>query len=287
MRAYVILTGERRTELSIKIKRKLWIILKLMRSQLDLAPMRRRKIQLVVVSALMILYKYSIFLKKMGFALMVEKDDPKLEATQTEDPTLAEFVLPQAEVDAHPHPNLQKLVQIFKDFSQNVAEKDVEAAMKKMEAFVQNQTTWAKVQDIPQQLLYDLAEFAYLQFQSNRFEEAEKIFRGLSLIDHQNAYYHVALGAVYQKQNQQTNALTEYTVALSLNPNDMVALTNRGEIYFALGVHQNALADLNLAIAQDPTGKDPWANRAKFLRKQVLEEVRKFSELDQAQEKGE
>jgi tetratricopeptide (TPR) repeat protein len=151
--------------------------------------------------------------------------------------------------------------------------KDSERAFKGVEDFVEGDLTWAQVQGVPQQLLFDIAEKGYLKFKSNRYKEAEGIFKGLCMLDHKTAYYHTALGAIYQKQENYLDALAEYTVAIEMDSEDVTAYVNRGEVYYLLGLDEEPLQDFEAAIKLDPQGKDPWANRARFLLKQIRAEL--------------
>ncbi|HCU25829.1 MAG TPA: hypothetical protein DF383_12495 [Deltaproteobacteria bacterium] len=158
---------------------------------------------------------------------------------------------------------------------------DSESALKGFEEFIDGDATWAQVQGIPRQMLMDIAERGYLKFKSSRFKEAELLFKGLSLLDHKTAYYHTALGAIYQKQDNYLDALAEYTVAIEIDPEDTTAYVNRGEVYYLLGLEQEPLQDFESAIRLDSAGKDPWANRARFLKKQVLEEIAEYEAAEQ------
>jgi len=151
--------------------------------------------------------------------------------------------------------------------------KDANQALKDIESFVDGDATWAEVQGVPQQMLFDIAERGYLKFKSGRFKEAENIFKGLCILDHKTAYYHTALGAIYQKQEKFFDALAEYTVAVELDPEDVTAYVNRGEIYYMLGLDDEPILDFDAAIKLDVQGKDPWANRARFLKKQILTDL--------------
>lgn len=151
--------------------------------------------------------------------------------------------------------------------------KDSDRAMKELEEFSEGDLTWAQVQGVPQQLLFDIAEKGYLKFKSGRLKEAEGIFKGLCMLDHKTAYYHTALGAVYQKQENYLDALAEYTVAIEMDPEDVTAYVNRGEVYYLVGSDDLPLEDFQSAIKLDPQGKDPWANRARFLMKQIQAEM--------------
>jgi tetratricopeptide (TPR) repeat protein len=151
--------------------------------------------------------------------------------------------------------------------------KDCEQAVKDMEAFFQGDAPWAQVQGIPKKMLFDIAEQAYIKFKGGRLEEAKVMFRGLCLVDHTVAYFHTGLGAIYQKERQYFDALAEYTVAIELDPEDITAYVNRGETYYLMGLWEKPLEDLDKAIALDPKGKDPWANRARFLKKKIEGEL--------------
>jgi tetratricopeptide (TPR) repeat protein len=60
-------------------------------------------------------------------------------------------------------------------------------------------------------------------------------------------------------------ALAGYTKAIDLNPKSIAAYANRAEIYFNRGELRLATFDLGMAIALDPAGEDPFANRARAL----------------------
>ncbi len=155
------------------------------------------------------------------------------------------------------------------DLISKIDPQDARQAFEDVEAFVESDVTWAEVQGLPQQMLYDMAEQAYLKFKGGRTEEAKQIFKGLTLLDHTVAYFHTGLGAVYQKEANYFDAVAEYTVAIELDPADITAYVNRGECYYQMGLEDMPLKDFSEAIRLDPQGKDPWANRARFLKKNI------------------
>lgn len=168
------------------------------------------------------------------------------------------------------------------ELMENIDPKDADQAINDLEQFVEGDVTWAEIQKIPRQMLFDLAERGYLKFKSGRLKEAEGLFRFLSTIDHKTAYYFTALGAIYQKQDNYLDALASYTVALELDPEDTAALVNRGEIYYLVGYVKEPLQDFESAIRLDAAGNDPWANRARFLKKRLETE---WAEEQKAQQK--
>ena len=177
-----------------------------------------------------------------------------------------------------PSPFLNALGELL----EKIDPKDSEKALHDLEEFIQGESTWAEVQGIPQQMLLDIAERGYLKFKSGRLKEAEILFKGLSALDHKTAYYHTALGAIYQKQENYLDALAEYTAAIEIDPEDVTAYVNRGEIYYLLGSDDLPMQDFESAIQLDPQGKDPWANRARFLKKQVLDERAEYDAAEKA-----
>jgi len=177
---------------------------------------------------------------------------------------------PTQESSAAPVP---EWMGVFNELMERIDPKDAQQALQDIEKFIEGDTTWAEVQGIPQQLLFDIAERGYLKFKSGRLKEAESLFRGLSMLDHKTAYFHTALGAIYQKQDNYLDALASYTVALELDPQDVTALVNRGEVYYLVGYVKEPLQDFEAAIQIDPSGKDPWANRARFLKKRLEAEL--------------
>ncbi|HEX5033068.1 MAG TPA: tetratricopeptide repeat protein [bacterium] len=185
---------------------------------------------------------------------------------------------PDAGATESPPPWLNALGELL----DKIDPKDSEKALRDLEEFIQGDSTWAQVQGIPQQMLLDIAERGYLKFKSGRMKEAEILFKGLSALDHKTAYYHTALGAIYQKQENYLDALAEYTAAIELDPEDVTAYVNRGEIYYLLGSDDLPMQDFEAAIQLDPQGKDPWANRARFLKKQVLDERAEYDAAEKA-----
>jgi len=163
---------------------------------------------------------------------------------------------------------LEKVSQVL----EGISSEDADRAMKLMERYIEGEVTWAEVQGMPPELLSEITEYGYLQFQRGKLKEAEMVFKGLSFLDHKNAYYHTVLGAIYQKMEKFGDALGEYTAAIEMNPKDITAYANRGEIFHRTYCRDEALADFEKAIELDSSGKDPWANRARFLKNLILQE---------------
>jgi Flp pilus assembly protein TadD len=163
---------------------------------------------------------------------------------------------------------LEKVNQILK----NISSEDAERAVKLMERYIEGEITWAAVQGIPPELIGEITEYGYLQFQRGKLKEAETVFKGLAFLDHKNPYHHTILGAIYQRTDRWGEGLAEYSVALEMDPTDITPYVNRGEIYYRCGTPDQADADFQNAIRLDPQGKNPWANRARFLKNLIAQE---------------
>lgn len=142
-------------------------------------------------------------------------------------------------------------------------------AKKESEKLLSGDLSWADLSQYTPDKLLKIAEVGYGQFKLGKYDSAERIFKGLTVIDPGNYYYHQLLGATFQRKEQSPEAIVEYSVAVDLNPNDLVSLTNRGEIYFKQGIYELANADFDRVIGLDPKDEDRWANRARMLRDQI------------------
>ncbi len=131
--------------------------------------------------------------------------------------------------------------------------------------FVSHKISAADLMGLPKKRFARLAEVGYVKYKYGRYEEAHDIFKALSQLDSVNAYYHMALGGVYQKLGKNVEAVVAYTRAIRVNPKDLCPYVNRGEIYLRHKNFKKAAEDFRLAILADPDGKSMWANRARSL----------------------
>ena len=161
------------------------------------------------------------------------------------------------------HPNL------FEEALKKVPPEQLKEAQKRVDDLLKGDLSWTELFALPPDKLKQMGEVGYGQFKAGRYESAEKIFKGLTVLDPENYYYHQILGATYQRQGKFPEAVLEYSVAVDLNPQDLVSMTNRGESYMKLGLHPLAVKDLERVIEMDNSGQDKWANRARLLKEQM------------------
>ena len=134
-----------------------------------------------------------------------------------------------------------------------------------LKKFIRGEVTLAQLEGISREQLYDFAELGYTMFKSGKLEDASKIFEGLVTYNPYDAYFHSALGAIYQKQKRYDDSIRQYDLAIKFNPQDTCSFANRGETFLMLGRLQEAAQDFQKAIELDPDEKDPWAMRARAL----------------------
>jgi len=135
----------------------------------------------------------------------------------------------------------------------------------KIEQFKRGELKLGQVLNIDAKQVAALMMTGHTLYSEGRLDEAQKVFEGLAVLDGRNPYVHGILGAIYQKQEKYDVAIARYTLALSIFPQDINSLTNRGEIYLKLGKFREAAADFKRSIDLDPNKKHPAANRARLL----------------------
>jgi tetratricopeptide (TPR) repeat protein len=152
----------------------------------------------------------------------------------------------------------------------DVPAEDMERAGQKIKDFFDGKIGWKELVDFSPEMLFQIAEYGFLQFKQGRYADAERVFKGLTILDWNNAYYHSVMGSILQRQKRYGEAIAEYSQALELDPKDVVSFTNRGEIFMRHGLTAEATADFQAAIALDPAGTDKFANRARMLLLQLV-----------------
>ena len=163
---------------------------------------------------------------------------------------------------------------------EGVPKEEIEADAQKIEDFLQGKIGWSDVFNFTPQQVDQMTEMGYSQFKMGRYQEAERFFKVLSVLDFDNFYYHLMLGQIYQKQNRDGEAIVEYTQSLESFSNDTASLAGRGEIFMRHGWIDDAVRDFE-KILQTQTGggeKDPFVDRAR----QLLDQIKR----DQQKKKG-
>ncbi len=210
-------------------------------------------------------------MREQEVSVAVKKDVPPSAKKPSPGSTASSIAQPQ-QVEGEPATieealalNIPKLEEALKTLP---ADK-LAAARKETDQLLSGDLSWADLSKYTPEKLFQIAEMGFNQFRLGQYESGERLFKGLTVIDPGNYYYHQMLGAVFQRREKYAEAIVEYSVAADLNPKDIVSMTNRGEIYMKLGVLDLANADFDKAIGLDEKSEDKWANRSRMLREQI------------------
>lgn len=76
-----------------------------------------------------------------------------------------------------------------------------------------------------------------------------------------NSEHYLTIGDIYYDTGDYENAIINYTEAISMKPDFMVAYNNRGNAYLNLGKFDKAIDDYTKAIANDPKYAIAYNNR--------------------------
>jgi tetratricopeptide (TPR) repeat protein len=135
----------------------------------------------------------------------------------------------------------------------------------RFEKFIMGEITLGQLYGITIEEAYSVAELGYTLYEQGRWKDAQTVFQGLVISDPYDGYFHTMLGAVYQKQNLVDGAIEEYSIAIGLDPANIDAYVNRGELLMQKGSFEQAAKDFKQAIELDPDGTNRSANRARAL----------------------
>lgn len=200
--------------------------------------------------------------------IMVDKKRKKPPKTKKWEFPIGIEPMSRKEAQQHVDEFFKALEEQFKD----VPEAEMERGARKVKDFIDGKINWAELFSFTPEMLFQMAEFGFAQFKTGRYADAERVFKVLTVLDWNNAYYHSVMGSILQRQQRYGEAIAEYSQAIELDPNEIVGLTNRGEIFLQHGLFDEAGQDLERAIELDPKGEDRFANRARML----MGELKKF-----------
>lgn len=171
----------------------------------------------------------------------------------------------QAEADAA----MDRFFKALEENYKGVPHEETLRGARKIRDFVDGKLKWADLFNFTPDMLFSMAEFGFTQFKVGRYSDAERVFKVLTVLDWNNAYYHSVMGSILQRQRRYGDAIAEYSQAIDLDSGDIVSYTNRGEIFLQHGLIDEAEVDLAKAMELDPEAKDRFANRARMLMREL------------------
>ncbi len=141
--------------------------------------------------------------------------------------------------------------------------KDFEELKARMKQLMAGHDTLAEAIGISLEDILALSVVARQLAEQGQLDDAQTLMEGLVALDPQNPFLHTGLGCVYMQKNLNDAALSSFQVALGYDAQDVAAYTFAGEICLEKGWIEPAIDYFQKAVALDPEGKDPYANRAR------------------------
>lgn len=161
---------------------------------------------------------------------------------------------------------ISNLEHEFKDIPEVVIKEGAQSVLD----FINDKKTLAEMFNITPDMLRYAVEQGYNQFKTGRYDDAARIFKVLTFLDWNNAYFHSVHGSILQKQKKYGEAVAEYTEAIKLNPKDIVSLVSRAEVFLIHGHIPYAQYDLDEAIKCTDIGEPKWVERARQMKKRIV-----------------
>jgi cytochrome c-type biogenesis protein CcmH/NrfG len=113
--------------------------------------------------------------------------------------------------------------------------------------------------------LQAIAVIGYNSYEQGKIDEAEEIFQGLIALDSTEYFGYAGLGAIELSRGNVDSAHGHLSNALQRHPDEPTVLSNFGEVLLRQGKAEEAATAFQKALALDPDGRDPGANRARAI----------------------
>ena len=139
--------------------------------------------------------------------------------------------------------------------------------------FVAGVITLGELEGVTKEQQYEMAKLGHRFIRSGKLKEAKAVFEGLVALDPHDAYFHLALGSIAQRDDDLEAAEERYTRALEINPYSPHALANRGEVRMMQGHMLDGAKDLLKALEEDPDCREEATKRARATIGVVLQQL--------------
>jgi tetratricopeptide (TPR) repeat protein len=141
----------------------------------------------------------------------------------------------------------------------------------RVERWLKGELTLQQLTAVSGPEMLQMAIVGFRMYEQGRYAEAKMIFQGLVTLDPQESYFLTALGAVHLAEDDLDQAKTYLDRSIAVNPKELAAFVNRGEVALRQGKVLDAARDFMKAVELDPEAKDPLTMRAKVLASAALE----------------
>ena len=135
----------------------------------------------------------------------------------------------------------------------------------RIEQFLLGSINLAQLQNISHEELYEFANVGMNFYKLGQFKKALPIFEGVVALEPTEAWFHLCLGLCFAQTGDDYRAILEPDRSIFLNESMTQSRVERAEILMKHGELDLAITDLAKAVELDPSGKDPYAMRARVL----------------------
>ena len=146
-----------------------------------------------------------------------------------------------------------------------VAKGRISGEQKEMLKVLSEGKTLKDVLDLTEEDLNALMFAGYELFNQGNYDDSQVIFKGLEALGHSDPFISTALGTLAAREDDLETAETYFNNAIETDPEDVVALTNRAELYLKRNQFQQAAEDLQRAIELDAEESSALGSRARVL----------------------
>lgn len=123
-----------------------------------------------------------------------------------------------------------------------------------LEAFLAGEITASTIMGLSPEEVFMIAERGYGMMSQGRLDSALQIFDALAYLNPYEPYFYTVLGSVCQQREELQHAMDCYNIAIRLQPYNISALANRGELYFNQNMLAEAMQDFSAVVQFDPEG---------------------------------
>lgn len=144
---------------------------------------------------------------------------------------------------------------------------------KRLTQFITGVITLGELEGISKEEQYEMAALGHRNLQAGKLDAARKVFEGLVALDPKDAYFHLVLGSVAQRQDRNADAIKSYSRAITLDASAPHAYANRGEVRMLEGDMVEGAKDLLRACELDPDARHESTRRARATISVVMQQL--------------
>lgn len=128
---------------------------------------------------------------------------------------------------------------------------------------ISGRAPWNSLFNISREHIQAMAALGYHMYEQGRNRNAESIFQGLIVLDHNSYYGYAGMGALALSEERLDEALAYLQKAAELEPKDPTVRANLGETLLRQAKFREAADQFERALTLDPGEHDTGANRAR------------------------